>query len=135
MGFSGHKGWTYHHNGVFDVQHLRDACFYGHLCGACVVVRVFFFPVRVAERRLDVPEVYLVVLVRPWSSCRFRNKVARVRICWAVQASSPVIIIICCYFLLLITTADGDTTQSRCLRHLNAAVSLYDVVVCNNSYY
>ena len=64
MGFSGHKGWTYHHNGVFDVQHLRDACFYGHFCGACVVVRVFFFPVRVAERLLDAPEVFLVVLVR-----------------------------------------------------------------------
>ena len=54
----GSEGWTYHDNGVIDVQHLRDACFYGHFYDVYVVVRMFFFPARVTEALLDAPAVF-----------------------------------------------------------------------------
>ena len=58
------EGWTYHHNGVLDVQHLRDACFNGHGCSACGMLREFFFPVRLAERLLARLAIFSAALAR-----------------------------------------------------------------------
>ncbi len=43
---------------MIDVQHLRDACFYGHCYDVYDAVRMFFFPVRVTEALLVAPAVF-----------------------------------------------------------------------------